>query len=117
MPASIAVVVIDCRDSEPVAAFWMAALGYEVAAQDGTWIKLRDPAGVGPPLAIDPVPEGKVVKNRVHLDLKPATTMETEVERLQQLGAHVLRVFPGSHTVMHDPEGNEFCVLQPSSIA
>jgi hypothetical protein len=117
MAASIAVVVIDCLDSQPVAEFWMAALGYEVAAQDGTWIKLRDPLGVGPPLAIDPVPEAKIVKNRVHLDLKPSDTMEAEVARLEHLGARVARVFPGSHTVMHDPEGNEFCVVEPHSLA
>lgn len=117
MAASIAVVVIDCVDSGPVAEFWMAALGYEVAARDGTWIKLRDPQGLGPPLAIDPVPESKAVKNRVHLDLKPEGSLEDEVTRLEQLGARVFRVFPGSHTVMQDPEGNEFCVLEPRSIA
>ncbi|HUG13890.1 MAG TPA: VOC family protein [Thermomicrobiales bacterium] len=117
MAASIAVIVIDCVDSRPVAEFWMAALGYEVAAQDGEWIKLRDPQALGPPLAIDPVPESKVVKNRVHLDLKPQGSHEAEVARLEQLGARIFRVFPGSHTVMHDPEGNEFCVLEPHSIA
>lgn len=117
MTASIAVIVIDCLDSGPVAEFWMAALGYEVAARDGTWIKLRDPQGVGPPLAIDPVPEAKAVKNRVHLDLKPPDTMEAEVARLELLGARAVRLFPGSHTVMQDPEGNEFCVLEPHSIA
>ncbi len=116
MVAQIAVIVIDCHDSQLVAAFWMAALGYEVAAQDGTWIKLRDPKGVGPALAIDPVPEEKIVKNRVHLDLKPSGTVEAEVERLEQLGARVARVFPGSHVVMHDPEGNEFCVVQPDTL-
>jgi hypothetical protein len=115
MAARIAVIVIDCNDSEAVAAFWMAALGYEVAAQSGDWIKLRDPAGNGPPLAIDPVPEGKLVKNRVHLDLQPSTSVEEEVVRLERLGAQVFRVFPRSHVVMQDPEGNEFCVVEPST--
>ncbi|MDQ4045016.1 MAG: VOC family protein [Chloroflexota bacterium] len=117
MAASIAVIVIDCDDSQPVAEFWMAALGYEVAARDGTWIKLRDPKGVGPSLAIDPVPEGKIVKNRVHLDLKPSGTVEAEVARLEHLGAQVARVFPGSHVIMQDPEGNEFCVVEPNTLA
>ncbi len=117
MTTSIAVIVIDCQDSQPVAEFWKAALGYEETARNGTWVKLSDPRGVGPPLAIDPVPEGKVVKNRVHLDLKPSDTVEAEVTSLEQLGATTFRVFPGSHTVMQDPEGNEFCVLQPQSIA
>ena len=115
MAASIAVIVIDCGDSQPVAEFWMAALGYEVAARNGDWIKLRDPSGMGPSLAIDPVPEGKIVKNRVHLDLRPSGTVEAEVARLEQLGAQGVRVFPGSHVVMHDPEGNEFCVVEPST--
>ena len=117
MGASIAVVVIDCIDSQVVADFWIAALGYEVAARTGTWIKLRDPHGVGPSLAIDPVPESKVVKNRVHLDLKPDGTVDDEVERLKQLGATIFAVFPGSHVVMQDPEGNEFCVVQPEALA
>ena len=94
----------------------MAALGYEEAARNGDWVKLRDPAGVGPALAIDPVPEGKVVKNRVHLDLRPSGSIEDEVARLEQLGARVARVFPGSHVVMHDPEGNEFCVVEPTTL-
>lgn len=115
--ATIDCIVIDCIDSGPVAAFWQAALGYEEARRDGTWVLLRDPRGRTPNLAIDPVPEGKVVKNRVHLDLIPAETMEAEVERLERLGARRLRVVrngPDSvHTVMADPEGNEFCVLQP----
>ncbi len=117
MAASIAVIVIDCTDSAPVAKFWMAALGYEVAARNDDWIKLRDPNGVGPALAIDPVPEGKVVKNRVHLDLRPSGTLEAEVARLKELGAQVAREFPGSHIVMRDPEGNEFCVVEPDALA
>ena len=117
MVVSIAVIVIDCNDSEPVAAFWTAALGYEEAARNGDWVKLRDPAGVGPALAIDPVPEGKVVKNRVHLDLRPSGSVADEVARLEQLGASVARIFPGSHVVMRDPEGNEFCVVEPTTFA
>lgn len=94
----------------------MAALGYEVADRNGTWVQLRDPHGVGPPLAIDPVPESKIVKNRVHLDLQPPDTMGAEVARLEALGARVLAVVDNDgriHTVMADPEGNEFCVIQP----
>ena len=87
MAACIAVIVIDGRDSQPMAEFWMAALGYETAARDGDWIKVRDPKGVGPALAIDPVPESKIVKNRVHLDLMPSGSVEAEVARLRQLGA------------------------------
>jgi hypothetical protein len=116
MATSIYCITIDCFDSQPVAEFWMAALQYEVADRHGTWIELRDPRGVGPSLAIDPVPESKVVKNRVHLDLRPAGSMEAEVARLEELGGRVVAVVDNEgriHTVMADPEGNEFCVIQP----
>jgi hypothetical protein len=61
------------------------------------------------------VPEGKVVKNRVHLDLAPAKEdQKGEVERLLGLGATVIDdrrlKQPGGWVVLADPEGNEFCV-------
>ncbi len=61
------------------------------------------------------VPEGNVVKNRVHLDLRPKDSMAAEVERSIALGATVQgRVDAESSfwTVMLDPEGNEFCILR-----
>jgi hypothetical protein len=58
------------------------------------------------------VPEAKAVKNRVHLDLG-ANDMDAEVQRLVALGAHRLERVK-EWTVMRDPEGNEFCVIQVS---
>jgi hypothetical protein len=55
------------------------------------------------------VPERKIAKNRLHFDLRPATTMEDEVNRLVRLGASIATRFD-THVVMKDPEGNEFCV-------
>jgi predicted enzyme related to lactoylglutathione lyase len=106
---------IDCRDPRPVAAFWCAALGYELDGVDdeGAWIS--DPSGRGWPLLFLIVPEGKTVKNRWHLDLSPPSTMAEEVDRLLGAGASaVRRVDEGGSfwTVMTDPEGNEFCVLR-----
>jgi hypothetical protein len=115
----IAEIVFDCTDPRRVAAFWAAALGYETEADDGDWIVLRAPDGAVPWLAFDTVPEHKVVKNRVHLDLMPAEggNMETEVARLEALGATAVRLVTNGpdemHTIMRDPEGNEFCVLRP----
>jgi hypothetical protein len=115
----IAEIVFDCTDPRPVAAFWASALNYETAADDGDWIVLRAAQGEGPWLAFDTVPEHKVVKNRVHLDLMPAEggTMESEVARLEELGATAVRLVrnepDGLHTIMRDPGGNEFCVLRP----
>jgi hypothetical protein len=105
----------DCRDPRVVAEFWAAALGYEVDEIAEGEASIRDPAGRGWPLLFLVVPEGKAVKNRVHLDLSPPSTMREEVERLSALGATTFRLVEENQsfwTVMLDPEGNELCVLR-----
>ena len=111
-------VVVDCADPERVSAFWQAVLGYEYRAKRDGWFSLRHPAGVGPHLSFDKVPEGKVVKNRIHLDIRPeGRTRDEERARLEQLGARTLRLVDDNpadvHYIMADPEGNEFCILNP----
>ena len=62
------------------------------------------------------VPEGKTVKNRLHLDLRPVgLSHAVEVERLIGLGARRADIGQGEvpWVVLADPEGNEFCVLGP----
>ena len=85
---------------------------------------VSDPDGVGPRLFFQRVPEGKVVKNRLHLDVRAApgargaermAALEAECARLVALGAErVERHEPGDlgagHIVLRDPEGNEFCL-------
>ncbi|MEU6070326.1 MULTISPECIES: VOC family protein [Streptomyces] len=70
--------------------------------------------GLGRRLLFQRVPEAKTVKNRLHLDLHPGEGRRAdEVERLEKLGARVLREVrepAGEWVVMADPEGNEFCV-------
>jgi hypothetical protein len=104
---------------------WLASLGVpEEEWDDGAY--LTDPAGVGPTLSFLKVPEGKVVKNRLHVDVKAGDGRQTPwevrwprvldmVERLEAAGATVDRVDEengrGDHVVMMDPEGNEFCVV------
>jgi predicted enzyme related to lactoylglutathione lyase len=106
----------DCADPMRVAEFWAAALGFELDAdsdQEGAY--LADPSGRTRGLFFQPVPEPKVAKNRLHIDLRPSGSMAAEVERLRGLGATVVgRVdVEGSFwTVMQDPEGNELCVLR-----
>jgi catechol 2,3-dioxygenase-like lactoylglutathione lyase family enzyme len=109
-------VTIDCRDAERCAAFWAAALGERITHRwkdaDGVEYVEVGPAD-GPLLVFQPVPEAKSVKNRVHLDLAPASGSQAdEVARLVGLGATVL-ADPPEHpwVVLADPEGNEFCVL------
>lgn len=117
MPAQVLCVTFDCHDVARVATFWKAALGYvdEEPEEEG-WAEIADPMGIGPVLVFGPVPEPKVVKNRVHLDLRPETTLAAEVERLITLGANVVEARghdTWNWTVMLDPEGNEFCVCEP----
>ncbi len=109
----IAEAVLDCTAHEPALAFWEAALGYERGWATAQFAQLHDPAGTGLPLLLQRVPEDKIVKNRVHLDLA-ATDMVGEVTRLRGLGASVMREVSemgARWTVMIDPEGNEFCVV------
>jgi predicted enzyme related to lactoylglutathione lyase len=109
-------VVVDCADAARLSAFWQAVLGWEYRMREPDWCSLRNPAG-GAHLSFQQVPEGKVVKNRVHLDIRPENgTLEEERERIEALGARALAFYDKgmwSHWVMTDPEGNEFCILSP----
>ena len=128
-------VVVDCRDAAPLARFWAAALGWSVAPYDeeelarlaskGIYDPEDDPSVmVEPPddselpvLFFTDVPEDKVVKNRMHLDLAADVSLEEEVQRLEGLGAEVRNWAEEDGSmwcVMLDPQGNEFCVV-PSS--
>jgi hypothetical protein len=113
---------IDCADPHRLAAFWAAALGYEVEtgeeeAETGeaeVWALAKDPT-TGWFIYFQQVPETKGVKNRLHLDVRASGTRDEEVARLVDLGATVVEGFGGpaaTWTVMRDPEGNEFCVLR-----
>jgi len=85
MPVRIETITMDCRDERSLSAFWSGALGDEVAVdQPGGWMVPRDPSGTGPRIGLQVVPEPKVVKNRVHLNLIP-TGAEAEVA----CGSHV----------------------------
>jgi hypothetical protein len=137
-------VVIDCADPARLAEFWAVALGYRqqdppagfaswpafLAAQgipESEWNSANavvDPDGRGPRLFFQRVPEAKVVKNRVHLDLNAGGGLATPlVERKERVNAEVSRLVTAGatrlreveergayHVVMQDPEGNEFCV-------
>jgi catechol 2,3-dioxygenase-like lactoylglutathione lyase family enzyme len=108
-------VTFDCADPVRVATFWAAALGFELAEADPEGSFVRDPSGRTRGIFFQPVPEPKTAKNRVHLDVRPDTSMAEEVERLKALGATVrgfLEEGGSFWTQMRDPEGNEFCVLR-----
>ena len=139
-------VTFDCADPAALAEFWCQVLGYQVQpppAGFDSWDQALDAWGVppaarnsrsaavppegesGPRLFFQRVPEGKTVKNRVHLDVRAApgseseermTLLDSEATRLVGIGAtRVRRVDPDGpmetgFVVMQDPEGNEFCL-------
>jgi predicted enzyme related to lactoylglutathione lyase len=105
-------IVIDCSDIKRESAFWAEALGYPVVFEAEDEIALAKDEETEPGLVFVPVPEGKAVKNRLHIDLNP-DDQAAEVARLESLGAKRVDIGQGDvrWVVMADPEGNEFCVL------
>jgi predicted enzyme related to lactoylglutathione lyase len=112
------VVVIDCAHLGRSAAFWTGALGYiQDGAAAGRYQSLLPADGTGAEILLQRVPDGKDRKNRVHLDLR-TRDLEPELQRLLSLGATLLTHQPVSEAgwrwyILADPDGNEFCVLQP----
>lgn len=116
---------VDCHDPERLAAFWCAVLDFTVIdrgagrVEIGSWeptvedIRARQ---MPPTVQFIQVPEGKTVKNRLHLDVSPIdASTDDEVTRLLGLGATKVDVGQGrdrNWVVMADPEGNEFCVVR-----
>jgi hypothetical protein len=107
-------VVIDCNDFGRMLEFWQAALGYVPREPPGAdFAVLRDPQGNHVNVSLQLVPERRVGKNRLHLDLY-TDDQEAEVQRLLRLGAtRAARVpEPGDDfMLLEDPEGNVFCVV------
>ena len=134
-------IAVDCARPHELADWWAEALGWQVEAQDEAFIRrmveagaateadttthrgalvwrtgaaLNSPDAGRPRVLFQSVPEGKTVKNRLHLDLRVgADRLEDEVARLVGLGATQLHrgaQGPSVWVTLADPEGNEFCV-------
>ncbi len=106
--------VLDCAEPTTLAKFWCEALDYREYYTDATFAVLVPKEGIASPLLLQGVPEPKVGKNRMHLDIV-VDDVEAEVHRLQALGARRIddgvQNFEGTQWVrMSDPEQNEFCV-------
>jgi hypothetical protein len=113
MTAFIKYISIDCADPRRLSGFWSEVTGYQPVVEGDEFCALGAPDNRGVrSLFFWKVPESKVVKNRLHLDL--ATKDPTsEIEKLVGLGAQKVEYREGvgaSWTVMLDPEGNEFCI-------
>jgi hypothetical protein len=132
-------ITFDAADPDRLAAFWAAALGYQIQPppegyddwpaflrdqgveyEEGQANAIVDPEGVLPRIYFQRVPEPKTAKNRVHIDINVSApagarkeAVRHEMHRLMSLGAKRVREADESGefwTVMRDPEGNEFCV-------
>ena len=120
--------VVDCHDVSAQATWWAMALDWKKAyvAHDEVVLVPQHATlelvqslpweQVPPGLVFVPVPEGKAVKNRLHLDLAPHTTDDRDAEIARLVAAGATRVDVGQEdgatwVVLADPEGNEFCVL------
>jgi predicted enzyme related to lactoylglutathione lyase len=113
------VIVIDCSDLDRSARFWAGVLGYAAgaAADGGHYRSLMPESGEGIEVLLQQVVDEKDGKNRLHLDLRTADLV-AEVTRILGLGASLLTSRPVQEDgwrwhVLADPDGNEFCVLQP----
>lgn len=113
---SVIKVCVDAQDPGRVAAFWSDFLGYRLreCEPDDEWRHLEPPHPGLPPLTIQPVPEIKAGKNRLHLDIF-VDDPEPWIERGEALGATRLwrNEDPADwYQVLADPEGNEFCICR-----
>ena len=106
-------VVIDCHDCDALAAFWAAVLGGTAVRESAEWVAVIMADG-STTVSFQQVPEAKVGKNRVHLDVL-VDDLEQGAARCVELGATQVtdrRADPiGDFIVLLDPEGNEFCVV------
>jgi Glyoxalase-like domain len=125
MPTRLVHLVVDATNPASLATFWAGALGWDVADETEEEVDVW-PAGfsypdpVAIPLVFVPVPEPKTVKNRVHLDLASTSLAHQSdlVSRVRDLGATPVDIGQGDvpWVVLADPEGNEFCILEPREI-
>ncbi len=125
-------IVVDCRDVAAQAAWWRETLGWRAVYESEDEVVIV-PAHVTdefsaaipweqtpPGLVFVPVPEGKQLKNRLHIDLAPHTSDDRDAEIVRLLDRGATRVDVGQSDgatwdVLADPEGNEFCVLSARS--
>jgi predicted enzyme related to lactoylglutathione lyase len=104
--------VVDSEDPARLSRWWAEALGYCIVHEEPGEVEIRRSPDELPGLLFTLVPDGKTVKNRLHIDLRP-DDQEAEVERLVDMGARPVDIGQRDvgWVVLADPEGNEFCVL------
>ncbi|MFJ7071955.1 VOC family protein [Streptomyces sp. NPDC098781] len=108
-------VIVDAADPVALGRWWAEALGWVLVDESAEEYEIRPAKERLPGLLFVRVPEGKVVKNRLHLDFRP-DDQQAEVTRLLAHGARHADIGQTGQepwVTLEDPEGNEFCVLGP----
>ena len=118
MSLRIQCVTFDSENPTVPGKFWSEALGWKITISNEEEVVVENPDG-GADLLFLRNPDKRVVKNRVHLDIRP-DNQEAEVSRLEALGAKRIEIGQSadprtSWVVMEDPEGNLFCILRSST--
>ncbi len=106
---------IEARDPSACARWWAETLGWDVVSEASAGVEVRSPGGEMASLFFVPSADEKVTKNRLHLDLY-AEDQAAAVELLQSRGAERVDIGQSEDAawvVLRDPEGNEFCLLEP----
>ena len=124
MSLSVFAIIVDCQEPRRQAEWWAKVLSFQLSERNTDEFQVGEGIAGTPSLYFMKVPEPKVVKNRLHLDLLTEGPMEPEVARLVEAGARVVEVRddpdslqnPDRWTVLADPEGNEFCVTSTQTL-
>lgn len=118
MPNRLVGITIDCGDPARLAAFWSAMLNTaetDEHGDDSGWATVGSPGDNQPRLTFQRVPEPKTGKTRIHLDIQ-VTDIDAGRQQVESLGGQWSGTRhdydEGAVMVMHDPEGNEFCIVQ-----
>ncbi len=119
MGVSLHHIVIDAHDLAALARFWAQVLDWRILSEREREVVIGPDVTAAVGICFMPATDGKIVKNRLHLDLAPnSADRDAEIERILALGARradVGQTGRESWTVLADPEGNEFCVLRPKT--
>jgi predicted enzyme related to lactoylglutathione lyase len=109
----LAAITVDCVDAHRSASFWSAVTSRAIEPDASPAYASITGNGEWPTLSFEAVPERKVAKNRLHVDLRSADPPAT-VTRLRELGATIIGTYDeggAAWTTLADPDGNEFCVM------
>lgn len=124
MAREVLAIVVDCHNSLAQAEFWAGVLGHEISERNAGEYEVGSAGARSTPLYFMSVPEPKMVKNRLHIDITTDRQLDDEVARLVKAGGTLIEMRqdpttldnPDTWAVMQDPEGNEFCVLNAATV-